>query len=80
MTDAQPTNRVVHEDARLQALRDEWMTAANAANTAWTAFLQANRRSPLRRELDEADARERATRERYSRALQQPTKDHENGE
>lgn len=80
MTDAQPANRVVHEDARLQGLREDWIAAENARAEAYRAFAHAHRHSPEAKALREAATKEAQALDRYSRALQQPMKDHENGE
>lgn len=70
MTAHQP----LHDDAELQAMRDEWLIAENARTEAYRAFMEANRNSPLRRELNAAEATEKAAQQRYSRALQSQQK------
>lgn len=54
----------------LQALRDEWITAENIRTEAYRAFMDANRNSPLRKALDDADAAEKRARDAYRLALQ----------
>lgn len=55
----------------LVTLRDEWIAAENARTEAYKAFMDANKDSPGRKELDAAENREKAAQRKYSRALQQ---------
>lgn len=75
MTDAPP----LHDDAQLQQLRDTWIAAENARTEAYRAFMEANRNSPLRQELNAADAREKDAQAAYARALQQQKKNTPDG-
>lgn len=69
----------LHDDLQLQQLRDTWISAENARTDAYRAFMEANRNSPLRRELNAAEAREKEAQAAYSRALQQHKKNTHDG-
>ncbi|TBG37132.1 hypothetical protein ELG78_09135 [Rhizobium leguminosarum] len=53
----------------LTELRDEWIAAENIRTEAYRAFMDANRNSPLRIELDKAERAEKAAKEAYAKAL-----------
>jgi hypothetical protein len=53
----------------LTELRDEWIEAENARVKAYHAFMDANRNSPLRVDLDNAERAEKAAKDAYSKAL-----------
>lgn len=55
----------------LTELRDAWIAAENVRTAAYKAFMDANRTSPLRQQLDEAELAEKAALEAYKRVLQQ---------
>lgn len=73
------TPLTLHDDPQLQQLRDTWISAENARTDAYRAFMEANRNSPLRRELNAAEAREKEAQAAYARALQQHKKNAPNG-
>lgn len=70
----------LHDDPELQQLRDTWISAENARTDAYRAFMEANRNSPLRRELNAAEATEKEAQARYSRALQNQTNERKDNE
>lgn len=70
----------LHDDPELQKLRDAWILAENARTEAYRAFMEANRNSPLRRELNAAEAREKEAQAAYSRALQHQTNERNDDE
>lgn len=69
----------LHDNPQLQLLRDTWISAENARTEAYRAFMEANRNSPLRRELNAAEQREKDAQAAYSRALQQQKKNAPDG-
>ncbi|MEY9375990.1 hypothetical protein [Rhizobium leguminosarum] len=54
----------------LTELRDAWLNAENVRVKAFHAFMDANRNSPLRIELDKAETIEKAAKEAFAKALQ----------
>ncbi|WP_152536078.1 hypothetical protein [Mesorhizobium loti] len=54
----------------LQRRRDEWLFAENVRTESYRAFMDANKNSPFRHELNAAEVREKAAHDRYKRALQ----------
>jgi len=68
------------DDLGLNAhLRYRWRRRAFARTEAYRAFMDANRKSPLRTEMDAAEKAEKRAKDAYSQALQQEQKEPDNG-
>ncbi|MBP2564510.1 hypothetical protein J2766_001069 [Agrobacterium tumefaciens] len=68
------TNRA-SDEVRLSRLRDEWIAAENARVAVYKAFMDANRDSPLAKELVAAEQIEKRAKDAYAKALQKQQKD-----
>lgn len=80
MTDAPPSapNRASQE-ARLSTLRDEWIEAENARVAVYRAFMEANKNSPLAKELADAERVEKRAKDAYAKALRKEQKESVDG-
>jgi hypothetical protein len=64
----------------LTQLRDDWIAAENVRTKAYNDFMDANRASPLRKQLDQANEAEKKAKSAYVAALTKTTKDADNGD
>lgn len=69
MVDVPDSSRTSPEE-RLLSLRDAWVEAENARTVAYKDFMDANKASPLRKELDEAEKAAKRAESAYASALQ----------